>query len=56
MIISPHWFEATDPVSSDAEDLGLMSSSYQDAVFVSYVYRVVSDGDVPDNSGHQDAV
>ena len=50
MIISPLWFEATDPVSSDAERLGLWSPSYQDAVLVSYVYRVVSGGDVPDNS------
>ena len=50
MIISPLWFEATDPVSLDAERLGLWSPSYQDAVLVSYVYRVVSGGDVPDNS------
>ena len=56
VIISLLWFEATDPVSSDAECLGLWSASYQDAVLVSYVYRVVSGGDVPDNSGHQEAM
>ena len=52
MIISLLWFEATDPVRSDAERSGLWSQSYQDAVLLSDVYRVVSGEDVPDNSGH----